>query len=181
MHVAQATYADAKRDYERYKMLDSQGAIAHSILDSAATKLEVAKAQLESAQQQLSLVLEGSRKEEIEAAHEAVAQAQEGVNSASANMKQIEVARANVHIAETSVTQADAALAEAEAAHQTEVMRESDVQQRAGRHRASGGSGASPRKTRWIIPIFIPRWMAWCRRKPSKPGRAWAKASPYCV
>jgi len=127
VRVAQANYADAKRNYERYKMLDTQGAIAHSILDSAATKLEVAQAQLDSAQQQLSLVKEGSRIEDIDAAKSAFNQAQEGVNSAKANLKQIDVARANVRIAETGVLQAEAVLAQAKAAHEIDLMRESDI------------------------------------------------------
>ena len=78
------------------------------------------------------------------------------LNSAQANMKQIEVERANVRIAETSVTQADAALAEAEAAHQTEVMRESDVEERAGRHRASAGSGHTAQNTLDYTNIYSP-------------------------
>lgn len=90
--------------------------------------MKVAKAQLDSAQQQLSLVKEGSRNEDIQAAEAAERQAEAGLTLALADMKQVDVAKANVEIARTGVSQAKAELAQARSAQQTNVMRDKDVQ-----------------------------------------------------
>lgn len=127
VRMAKANYDGAKRDYDRYVDLYNQGAVARSLQDKYETALQVAKAQLDSAQEQLSLVKEGPREEDIQAGEAAVRQAQEGLATARANLTQIDVARANVAIAETGVSQAKAALDSALASREIDVMRDKDV------------------------------------------------------
>jgi len=127
VRLAKATYDNDKSNYDRYAVLYDQGAIARTVLDGAKTKMEISKAQFDSAQQQLSLVQVGAREEDIQAAEAAVRQAQEGLNTAKANLKQVDVAHANVDIAVTGVNQAKAALEQARSAHQVNIMRDKDV------------------------------------------------------
>jgi len=109
------------------KNLYAQGAVAKSLLDSAETKLKVSEAQYNSAKQQLSIIQEGARDEDIRTAEAAVRQAEEGLATAKASLKQVEVAKDNVKIAETGVQQANAALQSALSAKQVNVMRDKDV------------------------------------------------------
>ncbi len=125
--LAKATYENDQVNYNRMKSLFEQGAVSRAQVDSAETKMRVAEAQLNSAQEQASLVQVGPREEDIQAAEAAVRQAEEGVATARANLKQVDVARANVDIAETGVAQAKAALASAKSARQVNVMRDKDV------------------------------------------------------
>lgn len=73
---AEANLDNAKKIYERTKTLYFQGAVAAQQLDSALAALNVAQAQYEAANQSASLVAEGSRPEDIQAAAAQVAQAQ---------------------------------------------------------------------------------------------------------
>jgi HlyD family secretion protein len=125
--LAQATYNLDKANFDRYQQLFEKGAVSKAILDGAETKMKVSEAQLQAAKQQLSLVQEGPRQEDITTAEAAVRQAQEGLDTAKANLKQVDVAYANVEIAKTGVSQAKAALEAAKAARQVNVMRDKDV------------------------------------------------------
>ncbi|HOF89169.1 MAG TPA: HlyD family efflux transporter periplasmic adaptor subunit, partial [Armatimonadota bacterium] len=125
--LAQATYNLDKANYDRYRQLFDKGAVSRAILDGAETKMHVSEAQLQAAKQQLSLVQEGPRQEDIQTAEAAVRQAQEGLDTAKANLKQTDVAFANVDIAKTGVSQAKAALEAAKSARQVNVMRDKDV------------------------------------------------------
>ncbi|OPZ87625.1 MAG: Multidrug resistance protein MdtA precursor [bacterium ADurb.Bin429] len=125
--LAQATYNLDKANFDRYRQLYDKGAVSKAILDGAETKMKVSEAQLQSAKQQLSLVQEGPRQEDIQTAEAAVRQAQEGLDTAKANLKQTDVAFANVEIAKTGVSQAKAALEAAKSARQVNVMRDKDV------------------------------------------------------
>jgi HlyD family secretion protein len=125
--LAKVQYESDRDDYDRYKKLFADGAISKSVLDKTEAKMKIAKAQLDSAQQQASLVQTGARQEDIDAAQAAVRQAQEGVTLAKAGLKQVDVAKANVEIAETGVSQAKAALESAKASRQTNIMRDQDV------------------------------------------------------
>ena len=127
VRLAKATYDNDVANYERYQKLYDDKAIAKALLENARTKMEVSKAQYESAQEQLSLVQTGARDEDIQAADAAVRQAQQGVEAARAGLKQIDVAKANVQIARTGVQQAQAALETANAATKVDVMRDKDV------------------------------------------------------
>ena len=127
VRVAQTTFDKDKDDYQRYKNLFDNGAVARTIMSSAEAKMNVSKAQLDSANQQLSLAKEGPRAEDIEASEAVVRQAEEGLASAKANLTQVDVAKANVRIAETGVEQAKAAVDSAKAGQQQDIMRDKDV------------------------------------------------------
>lgn len=73
---AGANLDNAQKVYERTKTLYFQGAVAAQQLDSALAALNVAQAQYEAASQSASLVAEGSRPEDIQAAAAQVAQAE---------------------------------------------------------------------------------------------------------
>lgn len=127
VRLAQATYDNAKTNYDRALKLFKTGAIAKAELDSAETQMRVSKAQLESAKEQLSLVETGSREEEIQAAEAAVRQAEQGLAVARANLKQLDVARGRVTIAEANLRQAKAGLDAARANRQVNVVRDQEV------------------------------------------------------
>ena len=124
---AKANYDNDKSNYDRYKALYDEKAIARSLLDSAETKMKISADQLTTTQEQLSLVKEGPRAEDIQGAEAEVRQAEEGVQQARANLKQIDVAKANVEIARTGVEQAKAAVDTARASRQVDIMRDKDV------------------------------------------------------
>ena len=178
MRVAQANYDSDKKNYERYQKLYDQGAIAWNVLDAAETKMKVSKAQLESAQQQSSLVLEGSRTEEIKAAQAVVEQADAGVNSARANLKQVDVANANVEIERTTVKQAEAALTQARSARQTNIMRDKDVRAAQAMLAQAGEAVATAEQTLDETRIYSPVDGVDLQRKSPISGKAWVKTSP---
>lgn len=64
---AQAVYAKAKADYERYSQLYKQGAVSAQQLDGARSAYEVAASSLQAIQSRLSLTEEGSRPDIIAA------------------------------------------------------------------------------------------------------------------
>jgi len=128
VRLAEATYNNDARTYERYRGLNDQGAVSRSVLDTYETKMQVSKAQLDSARQQLDLVKTGARQEEIDTAKAAVDQAQAALDAAKAGLKQVDVASDNISIAATGVEQAKAMLATAEASANVDVMRDKDVQ-----------------------------------------------------
>lgn len=125
--LAQATYENDRANFERYKNLYDQKAIARSLLDNAETKMKVSAAQYKSAKEQLAMIKIGARQEDIASAEANVRQAEEGLISARANLKQVEVAKANVEIARAGMAQARAMLASAKAARQVNIMRDKDV------------------------------------------------------
>jgi len=127
VELAKVTYESSKDDYDRYNKLYGQGAISRSVLDKYESTMKIAKAQYDSAKQQLSLVQDGARHEDLDTAEATVRQAQEGVTLAKAGLKQIDVAHANVEIAVTGVSQAEAGLEAAKSARQTNIMRDKDV------------------------------------------------------
>jgi len=103
---AQASVNQAKADLGRLDALHRQGAISAQALDQARTAAEVATAQLNGAREELRLVREGARAEDI-----AAAQAQ--AESARASVEQ---ARALERTVELRRREAQAAAAQAQAA-----------------------------------------------------------------
>jgi len=114
-------------NFDRNQLLFDKGAIARSQLDAAAATLQVSKMQFDSAQQQLALVQQGPRQEELDAADAQVKQAAAGLDAANAGLEQVKVAEDNIEIARIGVTQAKAALQSAESALNIDVMRDKDV------------------------------------------------------
>lgn len=125
--LAEATFNNDKNTYERLKMLYAKGAVSKAALDAADTKLQISQAQFDSAQQQLSLVNEGPRQEDLDAAKAAVEQSQAALDAATTGLEQVKVADDNVGIAESGVKQAKAALAMAKANINMNIMRDTDV------------------------------------------------------
>ncbi|HEX2950683.1 MAG TPA: efflux RND transporter periplasmic adaptor subunit [Armatimonadota bacterium] len=125
--LAQATLDNDKLNRDRLATLYTQGAVSKSSLDAAETKLQISQAQYDSAVQQLSMVNEGPRQEDVDAAKAAVQQAQAALESARAGLKQVDVAKDNVDIAATGVEQAKAALQSAKASVNIDTMRDKDV------------------------------------------------------
>jgi len=85
---AQAADLDkAKKDYERADILYKNGAISASQFEAAQNAHNTRAAQLKSAQETLSLVREGPRKEDIQAAEHRVQQVKAMVNASEERLK----------------------------------------------------------------------------------------------
>lgn len=104
---AQVRVDDAKTELDRAKFLFAGDAGPKSAVDTAQTQYNVALVTLESARQNLSLVNEGPRTEQVTQAQQALRQAQAQVATA-------ESGRARVPIAQSEITTALAALAQAQ-------------------------------------------------------------------
>lgn len=85
---AQAADLDkAKKDYERADILYKNGAISTSQFEAAQNFYNTKAAQLRSAQETLSLIKEGPRKEDIKAAEHRVQQARAMMNTSEERLK----------------------------------------------------------------------------------------------
>ncbi|GIV07396.1 MAG: hypothetical protein KatS3mg017_0598 [Fimbriimonadales bacterium] len=109
--AARANFELAKTNYQRAQQLYQQGAIPKQQLDSAKTAFEAAQAQLRQAEETLSLVREGPRREDIEAAEQAVRQAEEAYRQALLGKAQDELAQQRVDAARAALQQARAQVA----------------------------------------------------------------------
>ena len=89
---AEANVTNAEKAYDRTKVLYDQGAVAAQQLDAAWTALTVAKAQLASSSQSASLVAEGSRQEDIQAAQAQVDQAAAMLQNAQLQLENATIA-----------------------------------------------------------------------------------------
>ena len=112
VRLAQANLNNAKTELNRAQILFEGGAAPRATLDNAKTTAETAQANLDSAQQTLSLVREGSTNEQIRLAEENLAQAQ-------AQLVQTQAGRARIPVAEGEVTAALATLSQAQEALRT--------------------------------------------------------------
>ncbi len=108
LNSARANFELQKANLERAQQLYEQGAIPKQQLDAQRTAYESAQAQLRQAEEALSLVREGPRQEEIEAAEQAVKQAQEALRQAELNRSQIDLNRERVATARAALAQARA-------------------------------------------------------------------------
>jgi HlyD family secretion protein len=77
----------AKKDFERADILYKNGAISASQFEAAQNAYNTREAQLKSAQETLSLVKEGPRKEDIQAAEHRVQQAKAMLNTSEERLK----------------------------------------------------------------------------------------------
>ncbi|MHB9037704.1 MAG: efflux RND transporter periplasmic adaptor subunit [Armatimonadota bacterium] len=105
---AQAQFKNAEIELNRYKRLYEQDVVAKQRLDGVQTAYDIAKAQLDSAQEQASLTEEGSRTQEIQAAQQQVRQAEEALRMAKASAVQNKMSVSNAHVAASQVAQARA-------------------------------------------------------------------------
>lgn len=107
---ALSNYENSAKDLERAKNLFKEGVIPQQQLDKAQTLYDNVSAALEIAKEQMSLVQEGPRSEEIEVARQNVAQAEAVLESAKATEKLVEQKKKQVEIALQQVEEAKAAL-----------------------------------------------------------------------
>lgn len=106
--TAKANLDNAQSNLHRYKQLYSQGAVAASLLDTYQTQYNISLAQYNSAKENLSLVQEGARSEDIRSAEEAVTQARQALITAKANASQTAVRMQDVTSAKAGIAQAQA-------------------------------------------------------------------------
>lgn len=108
--TAKANLDNAEANLRRYKSLYKQGAVAQAQLDVSETSYNVASAQYNSAKQNLSLVEEGARSEDVRAAETQVEQATETLRMAKANASQNALRQEDIKTAQAGVSQAQAQL-----------------------------------------------------------------------
>jgi len=108
---AKTEAAQAEREWARIRGLFESGVASASDRDAARTRLESAQAGLEQARQNLSLVVEGPRRERIEAAQAVVQRSQAGVRGAKATEIELELKRLERPIRYAQVQSARADLA----------------------------------------------------------------------
>ncbi|MEN6520014.1 MAG: efflux RND transporter periplasmic adaptor subunit [Armatimonadota bacterium] len=109
--TAKANLNNAQANLKRYKQLFAQGAVAQAQLDVYQTQYDVALAQYNSAKENLSLVEEGARREDVRAAETQVTQAREALRAAKANAGQTLIRREDIKNAQAGVSQAEAQIA----------------------------------------------------------------------
>lgn len=114
--VAQAAVRRAEAQVQRMRshlarreQLLREKAVAAEVVDNARRDLEAAESEVEAARQQLSLVLEGPRTEEIRAQEELVRQAEAALREAEANRARRGIGKDEVEAAQASLAQAEAA------------------------------------------------------------------------
>jgi RND family efflux transporter MFP subunit len=130
---AKASLQLAEQTYNRHQRLFEGGVIAEQRLDQVQTEYEVAQENYQQALEQLSLVEEGPRSEQVRLAELAVDQAKEQLAQAKANCIQIEVAEQDVQAARDGVRQAEEQLTAAIANRgQVEVQQRQVASARAG-------------------------------------------------
>jgi len=120
LEQAKAGLDNAKSNFDRMKQLYDNGAISVQTFEGVRTQYDVAKAQYEAAAQQLSLVEEGARKEDIAAVEEQVRQAEAALALAKklADTKSWEK---DIALAESQLKQAEAAFLTAKASEEIKV------------------------------------------------------------
>ena len=112
---AQAQRDDAQKNLERQQTLYRGGATAQVNVQTAETALKVAQANLEAANQNLSLVREGSRTEEVRQSEQIVAQREAALNTARADLSRIPATQAQISDALGGLAQSQESLRQANA------------------------------------------------------------------
>jgi RND family efflux transporter MFP subunit len=108
VEAARARWEFTVADHKRLSSLFDDGAISEQQLDAARTEMDSAKAAYDSAVQALSLLREGAREEDLEAARQAVRQAEQQLVLAEAGRTADSIKRERVVAAEAAVRQAEA-------------------------------------------------------------------------
>ena len=107
---AKATLDNKEVEFNRNKQLLEKGAISQSSYDLAKTQYAIAQADYKTAQEQLSLIKEGGRSEDVLQAQSQVEVAIEQLRSARANASQNLLRKEDIKSAAAAVEQARAAL-----------------------------------------------------------------------
>lgn len=141
---AEAALELAQQTYARHQRLLEGGVIAQQRFDQVQTEYRVAQQNHQQAVEQLSLVQEGARSEQVRLAELNVDQARQQLAQAEANRTQIEVAQQDVRAAEAGVRQAREQLTAAIAGRrQVEVQERQVASARAGIDQAQAGERVS--------------------------------------
>jgi HlyD family secretion protein len=114
--AAQAAFDTAEKTYRRVKGLSDEGVLSQQKADEAEMAYRSASAQLSAARARLSLVREGARTEEIEAAREQVYQAEAGLRAAQSSLQMARNARLMVNVRQKDVEAARQKVAASEGA-----------------------------------------------------------------
>jgi len=114
LRQAEAALANASNNYERMKALYEEGAVSRQTFEGVETQYKVAQAQRTAAEQQVRLVEEGARPEDIEAVEAQVAQA-EAMLSLARLQAETRSWEHDIAQAESGVLAAEAALKTAQA------------------------------------------------------------------
>ncbi|MFP3903311.1 MAG: efflux RND transporter periplasmic adaptor subunit [Armatimonadota bacterium] len=125
---ARASMENAKSNLQRAEKLLAQGAMAQQQYDAAKLQYDVAVAEYNSATQQLDLVQEGPRTQELEQARSRVAQAQSQLQLAQANQQQNRIRQQEIQAAQEQVRTAEAALKMARASSVRDTISKDDVE-----------------------------------------------------
>jgi multidrug resistance efflux pump len=124
---AKANFDNAKLNLERTQKLHAEGTISKQQFDLAQLQFDVVRAQYQSAQEQLSLIKEGARYEDKEAAKAQVEQAEAALQLAKSALIQNDVRAKDVEVARAAVKQAEATLALAKANALQNKLRKEDI------------------------------------------------------
>lgn len=124
---AKANMETARKNLERGRKLLEAQAISQQQFDSLKLAYDVAAAQYKAALQQVSLVDEGPRAEEIRAAEAQLAQAKAQLERARAMKLQMELRQRDIDAAREGVRQAEAALRLARAARISDTITAEDI------------------------------------------------------
>ncbi len=108
---ARSEYELARTDYERGKSLYETRDISAQLYDQYKTRYETAAAQLKQAEEQLALVLEGPRREDIDAARAQVARAQASLRTTEAGRLEVKQKQQQLESARADIERAKAELA----------------------------------------------------------------------
>ncbi|MCG6909966.1 MAG: efflux RND transporter periplasmic adaptor subunit [Deltaproteobacteria bacterium] len=111
---ARAALEDARRNKTRYDQLYSRNVVAERDQNTAQLRYDTALKEYGQARQQLAMLKEGYRREDVETAAARLKEAQAAVRLARSNLKKIEVAEWEVEAARAAVEAAEAALDMAE-------------------------------------------------------------------
>lgn len=137
---ARASLDLAEQTFNRYRRLLEGGVISQQQFDQTQTEYRLAQQRHQQAVDQLSLVEEGARSEQVRLAELNVEQARQALGQAQANRTQMEVAQQDVRAAEEGVRQAREQLNAAVAGRgQVDVQRRQVAAAQAGVRQAQAG------------------------------------------
>ncbi|WP_027417985.1 HlyD family secretion protein [Aneurinibacillus terranovensis] len=110
LNATKEAFQIAATNLDRMKSLLNAGAVAQAAVDDASLKYQEAKAKYEAAQQQVNMLKNGTRPEQIQAAQAQLEQAQAAVALAQAGKGQVRLHQDDVHAADAGVKQAQASV-----------------------------------------------------------------------
>ncbi len=125
---AKANLDTAEKNLKRAEKLLAEGAMAQQQYDAAKLQYDVAQAQYNTAVQQLDMVREGARSQEVQMAEAQVEQARAALALAKANDAQNRIRQQDVEAAKEAVQQAEAGLRMARASRARNAISKEDVE-----------------------------------------------------